>query len=182
MSHHKRSSWLSPFKAGWGTLRVITTYLIDRLFVVPGTIILILSALLNLAEFLFPATFINTFHAGILSQSIFMFISSIGAFGLCTGLLARFAYRRQQSSLKILASGPLSRTLFSSLVGATLLEILLTALVISNWIRGLSLPPEKITYVHSLLSGWLSFTSLYLCILSVSVASLIGNHAQKFRQ
>ena len=61
VSHHRRSSWLSPFRAGWGTLRVTATYFIDRLLVIPGLIGLAASTLLNFATFAFPQIFFEHF-------------------------------------------------------------------------------------------------------------------------
>jgi hypothetical protein len=80
VSHHRRSSWLSPFRAGWGTLRVTATYLIDRLFVIPGIIIMSLSTTFNLLSTLFPKFFSHILHVGVLSQSLMMFASGVGAF------------------------------------------------------------------------------------------------------
>lgn len=182
LSHHRRNSWLSPFRAGWGTLRVTTTYLIDRIFVVPGLITLGLSALLNIGFLIFPNTFVNLLHAGLLSQSILMFISSIGAFAFTSGLLARFAYRRKLLSLNFLAHESTVIKMFSILVVATLIESSLTFKALLDWIKGLNSDLNQIGYSKSLISGWLSFTSIYLCVLSVSIASLIGNHAQKFQE
>ena len=182
VSHHKRNSWLSPFRAGWGTLRVTTTYLIDRVFVVPGLITLILATFLNLTFYVFPTTFIHKFHAGLLTQSIIMFVSSIGCFAFTTGLLARFAYRRKMLSLKVLAKEKIVNRMFTLLVFATLAEAILTLFAFFQWFNGLGRNIDNLAYEHSLISGWLSFTSVYFCILSISIASLIGHHAQKFRK
>jgi glycosyltransferase involved in cell wall biosynthesis len=181
VSHHRRSSWLSPFKAGWGTLRVTATYLIDRLFVVPGSIILGISTILNILIFSFPKTFLNYFHTGVLTQSILVFTTSIGAFGFTTGQLARFAYRRKLSSLEAISGSNLSKRMFSMLVVSTLLELGLSLLAVLQWIHGFGNRVAHIEYSYSLISGWLTFTSLYFCILGISVVSLIGHHAQKFR-
>jgi hypothetical protein len=182
LSHHKRSSWLSPFRAGWGTLRVTVTYLVDRLFVVPGGLILAGSSILNLVTTLFQERILETLRVGLLSQSILMFISSIGAFMLTTGLLARFAYRRKLASLNFIANNRVSSRLFTSLIAATLIEVVLSLSVLLSWIRTLRLDPAKFVYDSNLISSWLSFTSLYLCVLSLSIASLIGNHAQKLQR
>ena len=181
VSHHKRSSWLSPFRAGWGTLRVTATYLIDRVFVVPGFILLLISSALNILIALFRDLFLNTFNLGLLAQSILMFASSIGAFMLTTGLLSRFAYRRELSSLNFLAKSKTASRLFSTVVGATIIEFSFTSLVFYDWSQGLRTQISEVLYDPHLVSLWLSFTSIYLCIVSISIASLIGNHAHKFR-
>jgi glycosyltransferase involved in cell wall biosynthesis len=181
LSHHRRASWLSPFRAGWGTLRVITTYLIDRLFVIPGVLISGLTALFNLSIFLFQETYIQRFHIGLLTQSILVFISSVGVFAFTSGVLARFAYRRNLRSMEFIANRRLTKKLFSLLVFVTIIEILLSTLALSEWTRGLGESGSQPRYNIALISGWLSFTSVYLLLLGVSIVSLIGNHAQKFR-
>jgi hypothetical protein len=160
---------------------VTATYLIDRLFVVPGSIILGISTILNILIFSFPKTFLNYFHTGVLTQSIFVFTTSIGAFGFTTGQLARFAYRRKLSSLEAISGSNLSKRMFSMLVVSTLLELGLSLLAVLQWIHGFGNRVAHIEYSYSLISGWLTFTSLYFCILGISVVSLIGHHAQKFR-
>ena len=182
VSHHRRSSWLSPFQAGWGTLRVTATYLIDRVFVVPGAIVLSISCAFNILIPVFSDLFLNTFNLGLLAQSILMFASSIGAFMLTTGLLSRFAYRRKLDSLNFLAKSKTASRLFSTVVLATIIEITFTALVFYDWVQGLRTQTSEALYDPRLVSFWLSFTSFYLCIFSISIASLIGNHAHKFRR
>jgi glycosyltransferase involved in cell wall biosynthesis len=182
VSHHKRTSWTSPFKAGWGTLRVTVTYLIDRVFVVPGALILGSSTLINLLTSVFRERVLEVFKIGLLTQSILMFASSIGAFMLTTGLLARFAYRRKLSSLRHIAGSKLSSRLFSLLIATTMVQIILSFAVLYSWLNGLKIDSMEYVYDSSLISNWLSFTSFYLCTLSLSIASLIGNHAQKFQR
>ena len=182
VSHHRRSSWLSPFRAGWGTLRVTATYLIDRVFVIPGLIVLFMSSALNILIAVFRDLFLDSFNLGLLAQSILMFTSSIGAFMLTTGLLSRFAYRRELNSLNFLAKSKTASRLFSAVVMATIIELSFTALVFYDWAQGLRAQISEVLYDPRLVSSWLSFTSLYLCIVSISIASLIGNHAHKFRR
>jgi hypothetical protein len=173
---------LSPFRAGWGTLRVTATYLIDRIFVIPGLIILAASSAINILVSLFRESFLKTLNLGLLAQSILMFASSIGAFMLTTGLLSRFAYRRELSSLNFLAKSEISSRLFSILVLATMSELTITWLVFYDWVQGLGPKMPEAAYDPRLVSIWLSLTSVYLCVVSVSIASLIGNHAHKFRR
>ena len=182
VSHHKRASWLSPFKAGWGTLRVTTTYLIDRVFVVPGSILLAASTLLNSLIFVSPQTFLTHFKLGLLAQSILVFISSIGAFAFTTGILARFAYRRKLTSLNRIAKSNFAHRIFAFLVLATIIELALTFSVLYSWLASFRKASEKFEYSYTLISGWFSFTSIFFCILCLAIASLIGNHAQKFKR
>lgn len=182
VSHHKRSSWLSPFRAGWGTLRVTTTYLIDRIFVIPGLILLFISTALNAAIFIFPNSLLSFFKVGLLAQSILVFVSSIGAFAFTTGILARFAYRRKLNSMTRIAKSNFAQRIFSLLVATALIELVLSLLVFFKWVNSLDQNIGNFNYSYTLISGWFSFTSIFFCILCLAIASLIGNHAQKFKR
>jgi hypothetical protein len=182
VSHHRRSSWLSPFKAGWGTLRVTTTYLIDRIFVVPGLSLLAISTILNVLIFISPKNLVNFFNVGLLAQSILVFISSIGAFAFTTGILARFAYRRKLNSMNKIANSVFAQRIFTLFVVSALIELVLLLFVLFRWLDSLGDNSQKFEYAYTLISGWFSFTSIFLCILCLAMSSLIGNHAQKFKK
>ena len=182
ISHHKRSSWLSPFRAGWGTLRVTTTYLIDRLFVFPGLIGLTCVTLLNFLIFMFPNFFISRFHVGLVSQSYLTFISSISGFMFTSGMLARLAYRRKSEFLKVIFSERFSNAMFTVLTVFVLLQIFFTSLSVSQWLAGTKSSKNEFLYDLRYLSWWLAFSSLFAAILSISVVSLIGTQVQKFKK
>ena len=182
VSHHKRSSWLSPFRAGWGTIRVTTTYLLDRLFVVPGLVGLSVFSLGNFLIFLFPKFFFDRFNIGILSQSFLTFLTSISGFMFTSGMLARLAYRRQSSFLKKLFTDSFSQKIFTSLIFSTFCQIVFTVVSISQWFRGLSSAGPNFEYNLRYLSWWLAFSSLFFMVLSISVVSLVGTHSQKFKK
>ena len=176
VSHHRRGSWLSPFKAGWGTLRVTTTYMIDRLFVIPGLLLMLIAALANFSIFLFPKTFLNTFHVGLLAQAVFSFMSTLGAFMFSVGMLSRLAYKRKLKTLRYFADKKIVMRLFTILILCTLFEIGISVAVVRQWVSGLGLIPTQIRYNALLTSFWLSSISLYLIALSFGIVSLIGNH------
>jgi hypothetical protein len=182
ISHHKRSSWLSPFRAGWGTLRVTTTYLIDRLFVLPGLIGLTSVTLLNFLIFMFPNFFISRFHVGLISQSYLTFISSITGFMFTSGMLARLAYRRKSEFLKIIFSNRFSNAMFTVLTVFVLLQIFFTSLSVSQWLAGTKSSKNEFLYDFRYISWWLAFSSLFVAVLSISVVSLIGTQVQKFKK
>ena len=182
ISHHKRSSWLSPFRAGWGTLRVTTTYLIDRLFVLPGLIGLTCVTLLNFLIFMFPNFFISRFHVGLISQSYLTFISSISGFMFTSGMLARLAYRRKSEFLKVIFSERFSNAMFTVLTVFVLLQMFFTSLSVSQWLAGTKSSKKEFLYDFRYLSWWLAFSSLFAAILSISVVSLIGTQVQKFKK
>ena len=182
ISHHKRSSWLSPFRAGWGTLRVTTTYLIDRLFVFPGLIGLTCVTILNFLIFMFPNFFISRFHVGLVSQSYLTFISSISGFMFTSGMLARLAYRRKSEFLKVIFSERFSNAMFTVLTVFVLLQIFFTSLSVSQWLAGTKSSKTEFLYDLRYLSWWLAFSSLFAAILSISVVSLIGTQVQKFKK
>lgn len=179
VSHHRRSSWLSPFRAGWGTLRVTTTYMIDRFFVVPGIVISLLAISFNMLIFIFPNIFLQKFHAGLLSQSILLFVSLIGSFMFAIGMLSRIAYRRRLKSLSFFTRKNSANRLFTLLTIGSLVEFSIGILVVDQWSKGLGKDPTQIHYNSKLISFWFSTTSIYSQILSLGIVSLIGNHAYK---
>jgi glycosyltransferase involved in cell wall biosynthesis len=182
VSHHKRDSWLSPFRAGWGTLRVTTTYLLERLFVVPGLVGMSLFSIGNLLIFIFPNFFFNRFNIGILSQSFLTFLTSICGFMFTSGMLARLAYRRQSNYLRGILIGNFSHKAFTVLMFFTICQFAFTAVSISQWFHGLNSAGPDFEYNFRYLSWWLAFSSLFFTVLSISVVSLVGTHAQKFKK
>lgn len=126
--------------------------------------------------------FLANFNIGLLAQSILVFISSIGAFAFTTGILARFAYRRKLTSLDRIAKSKFAQRIFSVFVIATLVELGLSLKVLYKWLSSLEEAAENFEYSYTLISSWCSFTSVYFCILCLAIASLIGNHAQKFKR
>lgn len=181
VSHHKRGSWLSPFKAGWGTLRVTATYMFDRFFVVPGLILLLIAGVLNLSIFLFPSLFLQRFHAGILAQSLVTFASTVGAFAFTVGTLARFAYNRKLRSLDYFSKKKNANRLFTILTFVTLAELAIGAAIAYQWISQLGKNVTQIHFNTGLTSFWLSSVSIYLPLLSFGIVSLIGNHSHNTR-
>jgi len=79
LSHHRRSGWLSPWKAGWTNLRAMFTYAPDLLFVPPGLALFIFgfcgSTLLALGP-------IRSFN---LNSLLFSIALAIFGFSLMTG-------------------------------------------------------------------------------------------------
>jgi glycosyltransferase involved in cell wall biosynthesis len=182
ISHHKRSSWLSPFKAGWGTLRVVTTYLIDRLLLLPGLFLLFGGTAFNLVFFIFPDFSLTFFNAGRFSQAIMLSISLLGSFLFCSCMLARFAYRRIHSSNKTYFNKTNADRFFSGLIVFSLLELILSTYVLSTWIIGIMSDSESWNYDFRLISFWLSYSSFFFMMLSFSTVYLIGYHVQKLQE
>jgi glycosyltransferase involved in cell wall biosynthesis len=182
ISHHKRSSWLSPFKAGWGTLRVVTTYLIDRVFLFPGLFLLFGGTIFNFIFFLFPDFSLEFLNAGRFSQAIMLSISLLGSFLFCTSILARFAYRRLNTSDKSYFNKKNADKFFSTFILLTLFQISLSIYVISMWLRGLISKSENWDYNFRIISLWLAFSSIFFMMLSFSTVYLIGYHVQKLHE
>lgn len=92
-SHHKRSGWLSPFKAGWGTLKTTCTYSLDRILLLPGLLVGIVSYILALTRF----TNLNLFDdmgIGSAAGAALIGLSMAGFASFALGLIAGCSYDR----------------------------------------------------------------------------------------
>lgn len=90
-SHHKRSGWMSPFKAGWGTLKTTCTYSLDRILVIPGLLLGLISYILAVARVANVSTF-NDFGIGSAAGMAFVGLSMAGFSAFALGLIAGCLY------------------------------------------------------------------------------------------
>jgi glycosyltransferase involved in cell wall biosynthesis len=182
ISHHKRSSWFSPFKAGWGTLRVVATYLIDRVFLIPGLFFLIGGTIFNFIFFFLPDFSLKFFNAGRFSQAIMLSFTLLGSFLFCSSILARFSYRRLNTSINRNFNKSKADKFFTTLILSALVEVVLSIYTISSWLLGLTSNSEIWNYNFRLISFWLAYSSVFCIILSFSTVYLIGFHVQKLNE
>jgi uncharacterized membrane protein len=96
-------------------------------------------------------------------------------------MLARMAYRRKTRFLGKIFANRFSTKMFSLLVSFSILEVIFTLVAILQWFHGLRNSNPDFEYNFRYLSWWLSFSSLFFAVLSISVVSLVGHHASKFR-
>jgi glycosyltransferase involved in cell wall biosynthesis len=181
VSHHKRSSWTSPFIAGWGTLRVTTTYMFDRLFVKPGLCLAVAATVANLLISIFPGFFLGKLHLGLIAQSVLLFASALSSLAFAIGVLSRFIYYRVETPIERIGSSQFSKRLFTFSVLITIGEIALTIPLLAAWARGLGRSSTTSPYDSVIVSNWLAMTSVFVVVSASLIVSLIASHARKYR-
>ena len=132
LSHHKRASWTSPFKAGWGTLRVTFTYLFDRIFVLPGLFIGALGTLSNVAVSSSPDSVLEKLQLGFLAQTMLLSLTILGSGAFALGSISQFAYRRKNPISSGLVQKKTAKNLFTFWMFLTFIEILFTIFLFST--------------------------------------------------
>jgi glycosyltransferase involved in cell wall biosynthesis len=182
VSHHKRGSWLSPFKAGWGTLRVTFTYLFDRIFVLPGLVVGSFATLMNTVVSTAPMFFLEKLQIGFLAQTMLLCISIFGSGAFALGSISQYAYRRKNTISSLLVKENIAAKLFSLWMFVTLCEIVLSGFLLYRWING-SFISGSVGETNYLLSSiWISFTSFYAFLFSITIVALVGNQAKRFTE
>jgi hypothetical protein len=88
-SHHLRSGWLSPWKAGWDNLRIMFLYAPDRLLSQPGILLLALGLLLMLSVTVAGAFTIAGVGVGVQASLLGMALATVGLSAWQLGTVAR---------------------------------------------------------------------------------------------
>jgi hypothetical protein len=180
VSHHKRASWTSPFKAGWGTLRVTFTYLFDRILVLPGISIGVLGTLLNSLISISPNLALEKFQLGLLAQTMILCISILGSGAFALGSISQFAYRRKNPISSGLVGSSVASRFFTVWMWLTFCELVLTGYLFFRWSNGYFNETSLAATNYLLSSIWISLTSLYSLIFSITIVGLIGGQANRF--
>ncbi len=182
VSHHKRGSWLSPFKAGWGTLRVTFTYLFDRIFVLPGLIMGSLATFINTIISLSPIFILEKLQLGLLAQTMLLCISIFGSGAFALGSISQYAYRRQNTISSKLVKDGIPAKLFSLWMFVSFFEIMFSGYLLYRWSNGLFINDSLAETNYLFSSIWIAFTSLYSLLFSVTIVALVGSQAKRFSE
>lgn len=178
ISHHRRITWMSPFLAGWGTLRVTATYALDHALLKLGLVLMLCSTVLNLLSLLFSHQFSNLLHFGLLSHSLLLLTTTIGALMYVTARLGRMAYRRTNNTYTRLTSRKYAKKMFNIFMTVSILEIVLVFTLAKQWLQGFQIK-GTISLNLELELFMLSFSSLYIVILALTAVSLIGSQSER---
>lgn len=114
ISHQRRNGWLTPFKAGWGTLRVTASFSLDRLLFTPGVILGALGMTMNFLMLFLSETLLKKFGFGNLSSSIFTAVTLIGILTAGLASISHLIYYPQGRAARLLANDRLVNKLFAS--------------------------------------------------------------------
>jgi Glycosyl transferase family 2 len=88
-SHHLRSGWLSPWKAGWDNLRIMFLYAPDRLLSQPGVAMLVLGLALMLSVSVIGAYHVLGVGIGVQASLLGMALATVGWSAWQLGTVAR---------------------------------------------------------------------------------------------
>ncbi len=88
VSHQIRNGFMAPFKAGWGTLRIIFSNSVDKFLVIPGMILFAVGLILNVTRLILSISE-NSIRNGIASSFGLLFLSLFGFIISILGLISR---------------------------------------------------------------------------------------------
>jgi hypothetical protein len=135
-SHHVRSGWLSPWKAGWDNLRIMFLYAPDRLLSQPGVVLLLVGLALMLSVTVAGSYDVAGVGVGVQTSLLGMALATVGLSGWQLGTVARVrsnlepAFRRQ-----VLDRWTYNRGALASLVLVALGALLEIPLIV-DWLSG----------------------------------------------
>jgi glycosyltransferase involved in cell wall biosynthesis len=182
ISHQKRNGWLTPFKAGWGTLRVTASFSLDRLLFLPGIFLAAAGFALNFFMLFLSNSLLVKFGLGNLTSSIFMAISLIGILTAGLASISHLIYYPNGRATKILANNQLVNFLFSSTVLFALFSILSGTLLFDRWKNGIfteisSTSMDNLKYV-----GIFNLSISLLAGVTVTmICSFLASYMEKLR-
>ena len=182
VSHHKRNGWLTPFKAGWGTLRVTASFSLDRLLFLPGVFLGISGLALNFLMFFLSEFLLLKFGFGNLTSSIFTALTLLGILTSGLATIAHLIYYPKGRVTYFLAKDRLVNSLFIStiLFGGGL--FISSVVLFDRWKNGVfsqfsnsSLDNLKYVSLFNLL------VSLFLGVSVLLICSFLANYMEKLR-
>lgn len=170
VSHHVRAGWTSPFIAGWGTLRVVATYAIDRILILPSLIFAITFFLISTARVLFP-TYFENLGIGNAGGALLSAFSIAATFSFCLGVLAAVLHDKTGQSLKFWTNLLPSKRLFTAGVWSSFTLICGTIAIVLWWISTKSQLGSQSTF--DLTSEWLVVANFLISVSGLAFLSLI---------
>ena len=155
VSTHKRLGWLTPWKAGWDSLRIMFTLGADFFLYKPGWVLAILG--LAAVALMTPGT-VNIGSARLASNSQFLAVavSVIGVSAIYVGILAKVINDLTGHALpRWMGWFPYSRTFVISAL-LVLIGVVANCVLVGVYIaNGLAIPPSAARVVHVAITGLL---------------------------
>jgi glycosyltransferase involved in cell wall biosynthesis len=133
-SHHKRSGWMSPFRAGWGTLKTTCTYSLDRLMIFPGLTLGLLFYFIAMLRISVPSAFLKE-AIGSSAGAAFVGLSMAGFSTFALGLVAGCLYDQTGKRLSVWINRFSKLPLFGFTVVSGLILLLLTFMTLFSWVN-----------------------------------------------
>jgi hypothetical protein len=180
ISHHKRNGWLTPFKAGWGTLRVTVAFSFDRLLELPGRFIGILGMAFTLAIAINPIYFRQHFSIGVVADALLFTISVFGFFMFSVGRLCHFIYFKNSKRLEWLGTRKRSEIFFFITALSSLSSFISISILVNNWFKWTDSSQTIVVFENSHMIS-LNFFLLSFTFYNFSnlLTTLIANYMRK---
>jgi glycosyltransferase involved in cell wall biosynthesis len=178
ISHQKRNGWMTPFRAGWGTLRVVTTFSFDRLLIWPGLALASIAGLLNLIVSVAPLSLLARLRVGTFASESLMAATIVGSSLGTIGLLTHFTYYQNNSKWGKIGTTKTAEKLLgvASVLG---IFVFITDLLIATKWLGALFANEKFTVNQRLAAISCTLTGLLSIATGLLIAVLVGNHIRK---
>jgi glycosyltransferase involved in cell wall biosynthesis len=183
VSHHKRNGWLTPFRAGWGTLRVTATFSFDRILTVPGALLSIFAVFSGLLIAALPTSIRADLHLGTFAQFLLFSLSAVGSLAFAAGNLAHFIYFEDSPLMKRVSNQRHSEILFAVFTLLTLVVCVIFAISISDWISGFQTGVQTLQEVATsrLIFLGISLAALDIAVFAVLVVAMVSNYLTKMQ-
>ena len=155
ISHHRRSGWLSPWKAAWTNLRAMFVYGADFFALKPGMMLLCTGLLTTIPLSLGPVS-VGRVTFSLFTMLLGVTLSILGLqsvyFGCVAQVLSDFTGEGRRRWSRVF---PYTRTVLLS-AGAVCLGIFLALPLLLQYVEyGLTLPPDITTRNHLAVMGLL---------------------------
>lgn len=183
ISHQVRNGWLTPFKAGWGTLRVTASFSLDRLLMLPGAFLATLGLALNFLLLTLSPETLKELGFGNLSSSIFTTFSIVGFLIGGLGLMAHLIYYPTGKAIDFLAGAHIVNFCFVGVIFGGLIALTSSVILFDKWKQGLfsdisSFTSDNLKFVGAFNVSITLFIGLAVLLLCSFLASYM-NKLQK---
>ena len=176
LSHHVRGGWTSPFIAGWGTLRVITTYSVDRLVTIPSAILSVAFMLLSVFRLIYP-NFFSSLGIGVAAGAALSCISIAFGFSFCFGVLSGCLYDKTNTKVTRWLNNFRPRSMFNYGILAFVILFLTTVGLIANWI----ISSNEGGSIMVITPIWITVANISIGVVSLAFTSLFIDLIKKER-
>lgn len=183
VSHQVRNGWLTPFKAGWGTLRVTASFSLDRLLMLPGAFIATLGLVSNFLLLTLSPETLKELGFGNLSSSIFTTFSIVGFLIGGLGLMAHLIYYPAGKAIDFLAGARIVNFCFVSVVSGGLIAITSSVILFDKWKQGFFSDISSFTSDNLKFVGAFNVSiTLFIGLSVLLMCSFLASYMNKLRK
>jgi glycosyltransferase involved in cell wall biosynthesis len=182
ISHQRRNGWLTPFKAGWGTLRVTLSFSLDRLILLPGIILAGLGFVLNFLILTLNQSFLIKLGIGNLTSSILTAITLVGLLTVGLAIISHLIYYPFGRATQLLSKNRVVNFLFAGTVMFGLGLLVSGILLFDRWKNDIFLGREFFTSENLRSVSFFNLSiSLFACVSVLLINSFLANYMEKIR-